>query len=308
MQRLIHNPWLSILVAALAWGSGTVLTKAALDAAMEPFALMLGRFLFALIGLGVVLALGGGLRMPDREAGWKGAVLGAVNMALPTISFTLALEHLSASLGGILIALIPAATVASAHYLVEGERFQAWRIPGLLVAFIGVAVLIGAEEAEPSSNLALGVALSFLGIACAGIGGALSRRYAIGVSALRLVTPQFLAGTAVTAVAAIPADAYGALAAATPRQWMLVALLGTLSTTVPFFTFLWAVQIAPAAKAALIGYLVPLVAVLGAIALLGDPVTGALLGGGTLIIGGVIAADRGHLVFRKRDSVRAARH
>ncbi|MDH3517463.1 MAG: DMT family transporter [Acidimicrobiia bacterium] len=306
MQRLLYNPWLSIIAAAVAWGSGTVLTKAALDSGMTPFSVMLGRYLFALAGLAAVLALGGGLRKPDREATWRGAVLGAVNMALPTIFFTLALEHLSASLGGILIALIPAATVASAHFFVSGERFQAWRLPGLVVAFVGVAVLIGGEEGGPSSNIALGVALSFLGIAGAGVGGALSRRYAIEVSALRLVAPQFAAGAIATAMAAAPAGAFPELAGATPRQWILVALLGILSTTVPFFAFLWVVQIAPAAKAALIGYLVPLAAVIGAIALLGDPVTGALLGGGALIIGGVIIADRGHLIFPGRN--RAGSH
>ncbi len=287
-------------MAAAAWGSGTVLTKAALETGMTAWAVMLGRFTFAVVGLAAVLAIGGGLRWPDREASWKGAVLGAVNMALPMVFFTLALEHLSASLGGILIALIPAATVASAHYLVAGERFQAWRLPGLIVAFAGVAVLIGGEEAGPSSNVTLGVALSFLGIAGAGIGGALSRRYAIGISALRLVVPQFVAGAVVIAMSALPAGAYPELAGSSPGQWVLVVMLGLFSTTVPFFMFLWVVQIAPAAKAALIGYLVPLAAVVGAVAFLGDPVTGALVTGGGLIIGGVIGADRGHLVFRRK--------
>ena len=88
MQRLLYNPWLSIIAAAVAWGSGTVLTKAALDSGMAPFAVMLGRYLFALAGLAAVLALGGGLRKPDRQATWRGAVVGAVNMALPPLFFT----------------------------------------------------------------------------------------------------------------------------------------------------------------------------------------------------------------------------
>ncbi len=300
MRRLIHNPWVPIMVAAIAWGSGTVLTKAALDAAMTPFALMLGRLVVALLALTLVLATTGMLAVPDRNSAWKGAVLGATNMALPTIFFTLALQHLNASLGGILIALIPAATVAAAHVLVSGERFESWRLPGLIVAFLGVAVLIGGENGGTSSNLVLGVGLSFAGIAAAGIGSALSRRFAIEVPARRLVLPQFVVGAAVVMVAAIPTGAYRDLADATTHQWGLVALLGTFSTTVPFFTFLWVVEIAPAAKAALIGYLVPLAAVSGAVWLLGDPVTGALLGGGGMIIGGVIIADRGHLVFKTR--------
>ncbi|HEU4916231.1 MAG TPA: hypothetical protein VFV13_06675 [Acidimicrobiia bacterium] len=42
-----------------------------------------------------------------------------------------------------LVALIPIATVASAHFLVAGERFNPRSIPGLVLSLLGTALLVG---------------------------------------------------------------------------------------------------------------------------------------------------------------------
>ena len=129
-------------------------------------------------------------------------VLGIVAMAIPMTLMTLALEDLPVSLSGVLIALIPLSTIAAAHFIVPGERFQTRSLPGLLIALIGSAVLvgIGGETVDGVGNLWRGVGWMVIGVTMAGVGGALSRRFALEVPSDQLVLPQFTVNTVVLLV------------------------------------------------------------------------------------------------------------
>ena len=123
-----------------------------------------------------VLALGNQLAPSQREVAWrKGIWLGTIAMAVPMVFMTLAFEDLPVSLGGLLVALIPLATIAAAHFMVEGERFQVKTLPGLLIALAGTALLVGVggETATGVGDLWRGVGLMMTGVVIAGIGGAL---------------------------------------------------------------------------------------------------------------------------------------
>jgi drug/metabolite transporter (DMT)-like permease len=270
-----------------------VVSRALVVDGLGAWSIFPGRFV---IGLGSLIA---GLAVSGRMAGsrpgdWRrGTVLGLVNMAGPTVFLTLALEEIPASLNGLLVAIVPIATVLAAHVLVPGERFSTAGLPGLVVALVGVGVLLGRPGPVGGGSLMLGVALSLVGIGFAAVGGALSRRYALETPVTRLVVPQFVTATLVLLVLAVPAGGYPAYPDLTAAQWAGLAWLGLVSTTIPFFAFLRAIEIAPTAQVALIGYLVPLVGVAGGVIVLGEPLSLGLVAGGTLILIGVVAADRG---------------
>lgn len=288
-----RNPWLPILAASIGWGSGVVVTRALILDGVDPWTIFLPRYVVGLVALVAGLALWGRLRARSRVEWRRGAVLGAVNMAAPTIFLTLAVEQIPASLNGILVATVPIATIVAAHVLVPGERFTPTTLPGLLVALLGVMVLIGRPgDIGEGGSLALGVFWSFSGVTAAAIGGALSRRYALETPAVGMIVPQFLVATGVVLVLDVPAGGFAGLGALTFIQWMGLLWLGLISTTVPFFAFFRAVEIAPAAKAALIGYLIPLVGVVGGLVVLGEPLSLGLAVGGPLILAGVVAAER----------------
>lgn len=73
----------------------------------------------------------------------QGAILGAIALVMPNTLFTLGLEDLPVNIGGLLIALVPIATVAAAHFLVAGERFDSRSIPGLITSLVGTGILVG---------------------------------------------------------------------------------------------------------------------------------------------------------------------
>jgi drug/metabolite transporter (DMT)-like permease len=261
---------------------------------MHPVSLTLVRFLVAAVGMVAILASFGRL---GRDHDWRrGGAIGLLNMALPPIFFTIALVTLDASLAGLLIALIPGASMVAAHFIVPAERFRAWRIPGLVVAFAGIAILLGGVDRIEPGALWAAVAWSMLGVVAAGSGGALSRRFAIHTPARRMVIPQFTAAALALVVVSFPTGAYTALVGLPLDVWGWAVATGLFGTITPFYSFLQVVERAETARAALIGYLVPVASAVAAVIFLDDPVTTSLVVGGIVIMFGVVLADRGESI------------
>jgi drug/metabolite transporter (DMT)-like permease len=287
------SPWTPLIAATLGWGASAVLSRAVILRGVDTFTLVPLRMVFAMITLSLVIAVTGRFGRTSRKAWKMGLVLGTVTMAIPMTVMTLALEDLPVSLSGILIALIPLATIGAAHFVVPGERFQARSLPGLLIALIGSAVLvgIGGETVDGVGNLWRGVGWMVLGVVLAGLGGALSRRYALEVPSDQLVLPQFTVNTVVLLVV-LPLLFEIDVASIDGGSWILIAGVGAVGTTLAFASFLVAAGMNPASRLALTGYSVPVVAVTLAVLFLDETITLAIMGGAVLIIAGVILAER----------------
>jgi drug/metabolite transporter (DMT)-like permease len=286
------NPWTPLVVATLGWGSAAVLTRALLTSGVSTFVVVPMRFGIALGILLVVSRFWTRFGAPGRLHWARGAVLGAVALALPNTLFTMGLEDLPVSLGGLLVALIPIATVLGAHFLVEGERFNPRSIPGLVVSLIGTGVLVGlGGELEGVGNLWRGVGVSLVAVVLAGLGGALTRRFALEVGGDGLVIPQFAVATAVSLVAA-PFLNTTPLSTIEPSGWALLVALGAVATAVPFSAFLIAAEVNPAARLGIAGYVVPVIAVALAVLFLGETLTVPIMFGAVLILTGVMLTER----------------
>ena len=287
------SPWTPLIAATLGWGASAVMSRAAILRGVDTFTLVPLRMVFAMITLALVIAVSGRFGKTSRDAWKRGLVLGIVAMAIPMTFMTLALEELPVSLSGVLIALIPLSTIAAAHFIVPGERFQARSLPGLLIALIGSAVLvgIGGETVDGVGNLWRGVGWMVIGVTMAGVGGALSRRFALEVPSDQLVLPQFTVNTVVLLVVT-PIIFEIDVASVDGASWLLIAGVGALGTTLAFASFLVAAGMNPASRLALTGYAVPVVAVTFAVLLIGETVTLEILGGAVLILAGVILAER----------------
>lgn len=287
------NPWTPLAAATLGWAFGSVLTRAVLVRGVSTWTLIPLRMGFALLTLFLVMAVTKRFWTTDPTAWKRGLLLGTVNMAVPMVFMTLAFEDLPVSLGGLLVALIPLATIAAAHFIVEGERFQARTIPGLAVALAGTALLVGVggESATGVGDLWRGVGLMMTGVLVAGIGGALSRRYALEVSSDNLVLPQFTVNTFVV-VGILPFFfEFESSTVDTTSLW-LIAIIGAVGTTLSFGAFLIAAGINPATRLGLVSFAIPPLSVILAVFILGETLTPAILAGAALILTGVVLAER----------------
>jgi drug/metabolite transporter (DMT)-like permease len=213
---------------------------------------------------------------------------------MPTFFFTLSLQHLSAGIGGLLIALVPLGTAFWAHWLLEDEPLHTAKIVGMVVALSGVAVLLlsGDVGIPASANLPLGVGLMLIGVTLAALGGTLTRRYAERHRVSDLALPQFLAGAVTAIVVAVFAGELLAGWGFGSDGWAALLYLATVSTVLPFIAFLGASRLASATTASLIGYVVPVIGVIGGVLILGETVTLSLVAGGVLILAGVLIVER----------------
>jgi drug/metabolite transporter (DMT)-like permease len=287
------NPWTPLAGATLGWAAGSVLTRAVLVRGVSTWTMIPLRMGFALVTLLAVIAVSRRFWTTNPIAWRRGLILGSVAMALPMVLMTLAFEDLPVSLGGLLIALIPIATITAAHFLVGGERFQVKALPGLALALAGSALLvgIGGSSMEGVGDLWRGVGLMMAGVAIAGVGGALSRRYALEVSSNDLVLPQFSVNTVVVSML-LPLFFDFEIATIDAAGWWMIAGIGALGTTLAFGSFLVAAGLNPASRLAMVGYTIPVLSVILAVIFLGETVTPAVVGGAALILTGVVMADR----------------
>jgi drug/metabolite transporter (DMT)-like permease len=160
-----------------------------------------------------------------------------------------------------------------------------------VIALTGCVLLVRGDTAT-GDNVGLGVALLLGGTLAASIGGALSRRFALGIPAVHLIVPQFVGAGIIALAAAIPAGGFLGFAELTPTEWYLLMMSGAVATALPFWAILRLSELASAAKTSLVAYLVPLVGVTGSVVLLEEPLTSGLLIGGALILLGVVIAER----------------
>jgi drug/metabolite transporter (DMT)-like permease len=133
--------------------------------------------------------------------------------------------------------------------------------------------------------------LGIAGVASAGLGGALNRRFAMQIPAIELAGSQFVAAAVALVVVAAPVGGLE-LGDIDALQWLGLVVMAIVSTAVPFYSILKAAEIASAATVANIGYLVPIVAAVGSILFLGDPLTTAFASGALMIVIGVWLSDR----------------
>lgn len=287
------NPWTPLALATFGWACSVVLSRAVLVEGINTWTLIPLRMSFALISLLIYMAISRRYWTAHRRAWARGAVLGIVAMALPMIFMTLGLEDLPVSLGSFLIALIPIATIGAAHFLVEGERFKVKALPGLLIALIGTAVLVGVGGVTIAGvgDLWRGVAFVMIGVILAGMGGALTRRYALELSGDKLVLPQFTVSTVVVVVV-LPLISDFDVSTVEGVDWLMIAAVGVLGSTLAFTAFLVAADVNSAARLALTGYSVPVLAVAMALVFLGESLTVSIIVGAILIIVGVVMTER----------------
>nr|MDE0501907.1 DMT family transporter [bacterium] len=287
-----HNPWIPILIASLAWGSAPAANRAILLLGVSPFTIFpLKQAIGAAAIIGTLALTRRNLRM-DRATLVAGAAIGVFNMTVPTILFTLGFLVIPASIGAVIVAIIPLTTILLTHWVVPGETFRIARLPGLAMAVGGIAVMGWAPVGQPSSRWILGIVLMTGGALSAGLGGALTRRYAVRHRNAPLIVSQYLTSAVILSLLSIPFNGYqGYLTIDATGLWLIV-YMGVVPTTISFAAFMWACRITTAARASLTGYFSPLLGVTLGVVLLSEPVTLQLVVGMTAVAIGIVVSDR----------------
>jgi drug/metabolite transporter (DMT)-like permease len=274
------------------WGSAFLFTKIAV-AALPMATIVTARLGIAALIL-VPLALALVVRLPHGRRLWLYFLLIAfVGNLLPFSLITWGQRAIDSGLAGILMAVMPLATLALAHLFVPGERLNAYRVGGFLFGFAGVVVLIG-----PEALLTIGGEQGALLPMVAVLGGALCYGVSSILARLRPASDALSSAAAVTLLAALMSLPAGVDAGAVELSALslpvIVALLflGVLSTALAMIVYFRLIQSAGPSFTSQLNYLIPLWAVLIGVVFLGEQPTLVHLLGLGLILGGILLTRR----------------
>jgi drug/metabolite transporter (DMT)-like permease len=216
--------------------------------------------------------------------------MGAVNAAIPALLFNIGFAQLPASLVTLTLALGPVFTAITAHLAFRDDRFSTAKVVGLAVSFGGVAVLAGLP-AGSGGRSTLAFVATLVGAAVSGASLVWVRRMAVRHDPRAVLAPM-QTGAAVVAITAASLTGHPLWnLGAGSVELVILGLMGA-GTILTYVTSLKASELAPASRVGLMGYLVPVVGVLGGVLIFNETLTANLALGGLLILAGVTLVGR----------------
>lgn len=279
------------LLLTLIWGTTWAAIRVGL-AGVPPFAGVALRFTIA-GALLLALAPRLGVRLGRaRHERWLWVVNGLLSFCLSYGAVYWAEQHIPSGLAAVLFATCPLFVAVFAHFLLPGERLGAPALAGLLLGLAGVAAIFSDDLAllggENVRRAALVMLLSPLASAAASV---LVKRWGADVPALSLAAVPML-GTGFVMGALALALERGAPLVLDARSLGALLYLAVLGSAVAFTVYYWLLARVKATQAALISYLIPIVAVAVGALLFDEPLRPRLLAGSALVVAGVVAVNR----------------
>ena len=284
--------WLHLLALVAIWGSAFMFTRIALES-FPPATLVALRLCIGAIVLLAALPLikGNHLKISRKLLGFFIA-MAIIGNSTPFFLISWGQQHVSSGLAGILMAIMPLATLFMAHFFLPNEPLTRRRLAGFALGFAGVVILMG-----PDALLEIRTAGTTLLAQLAILAGALC--YAAGtiIARLRPESDDLLTATAVLIIASLlmlPAS----LAIETPwikpvttQAALALLFLGLLATAVATFVYFRLLRMAGATFLSQINYLIPLWALAAGAIFLDETVHWNSLVALVLILGGVALAQ-----------------
>jgi drug/metabolite transporter (DMT)-like permease len=269
-----------LLALAAIWGSSFMFIELALRD-LAPSTLILLRMSSAALALGVYIALRGHSFGVLRPYVLPLAVLGIVNTAIPFFLIAWGQQYIDSGLASIFNASVPLFTAFFAIGYDRSQRATGSRLAGILLGFAGVVLLVGFELTGGEKAVAGGLAV-VAASACYGIGGLYAGRRFEGLPPALVAFGALCWSTLVV----LPAG----VAQSSSLGWealLSVLYLGVLATGAAYLLYFGLIAGAGAAKAVLVTYLVPSLALVYGAAFLDEEITAAAIIGLLLVLAGV---------------------
>ena len=276
--------WILFLALGLLWGMPYLLIRIAVES-IDPLVVAFGRTL-----IGAVLLLPVAIHrrvLGPALAKWKWLVVFTlVEISGPWLLLGHAETRLNSATTGLLVAIVPLIAAVIVTRLGHDELGPR-RIIGLLVGFAGVAALVGLDIHFDDFAAVGAIALASLGYAT---GPIIIDRKLAGVPPLGVVT----ASISLAMLFYAPFAPFLWPVHTTAAAVASVVGLGVICTALAFVLFFALIAEVGPARATVITYVNPLVAIALGVAFLGEPFTLGMALGFPLVIAGSILGTARH--------------
>ncbi len=267
------------------WGSAFAGIRAGLQG-YSPAHLAALRFLVASLVLGLVAVLTR-MRPPARPDLPRIFLLGLVGFAFYNLALNTGEQSIAAGPAALLIQTTPIWTALLA-VLFLGERLRGWGWGGIALSFCG-ALVIAAGRSQGLGQFSWGAALIILAALSTSTYNIVQKQMLARYRPVEITSYALWAGT----ILLLP-FAWGLPAAVAAAPWqatLAVIYLGIAPAALGYVTWAMVLAALPAARAASILYMVPVMAFLVAWLWLGETPQTSDIAGGLLAIAGVVIVN-----------------
>ena len=274
-------PVAAVAVTLVLWASAFVAIRH-LAGTFSPGSLSLGRLLVGALCLGAV-ALSRGLVRPTGRQWVSLVTIGVLWFGVYNVALNWGEQHVDAGTAVMLIQVSPVLVALLAATFLH-ERFTAYLVIGLALAFCGVALIATASGDERGDRSVLGVVLCLVAAVVYSISLVLQKPL---VARLPAVQVTWLACT-IGAVVCLPfaGQLVDDTRSASAADIWWVVYLGIFPTAIAFTTFAYALRTMSASNLGVTTYLVPpITIVMGWLFLSETPPTMAYVGGVLALVG-----------------------
>ncbi len=219
-------------------------------------------------------------------------ILGALNIPLNQFLFLQSISLTSPPNVALAYALTPAFVLIIAIFTRQ-EYASPLKVMGILVAFIGAAMILSLDGFDFSKDNALGNGLSLIASLSWAFFLAFGKKYTKKYGSFYLMGLTMVFGTTL----------YGGIFPAlgepiiferiSTSNWLLIAYLGTITSVVSYGLFYYVLSKVDASKFAVFNNLQPIFTTILSVFFFDQKLSALFLAGGGLIIIGVLAAQRG---------------
>jgi len=223
------------------------------------------------------------------------AALGIVAIPVNQGLFLYGLSLTTPGHGALLYALTPVFVFLLARWRL-GEKATALKVTGVAVAFGGVVVVLvgrGAVGLEVAGPALLGDLLILLAVVAWAVFAVAGKVYAERHGVLTMTGIAITIGSAVYLPFGLALSDLSAFGRVSPAGWASLAYLVVLTSVVAYLLYYWALRRVEASRVAIWSNTQPVLTAALAWALHGEPVTGAFVAGGAMVIAGVVLTERG---------------
>lgn len=280
-------PYLETLFAVIVWGASFIATKVALQD-ISPVSVVWLRFSMGVLILGAAVAMRRQFALPKRGEWAYFALLGFLGITFHQWLQSNGLQTSEAGTTAWIVATTPV-FMALLGRVVLKERLGWLKITGIFLAFAGVLLVVSKGDLSsvsvgrfgaPGDRLILVSAVNWA------VFSVLSRRGLKSYPAGLMMFYVMSLGWLFTSLLFFAGGNTAEISNLTFNGWLGIAFLGIFCSGLAYIAWYDALQALSAAQTGVFLYIEPLVAVVVAFFVLGEPVTVvSLIGGGVILLG-----------------------
>jgi drug/metabolite transporter (DMT)-like permease len=305
---------LILLIAAFAavyivWGSTYLSIKYAIET-IPPFLMAGLRFASAGAILYLIARLSPDFERPKLVHWRTSAVVGILLLVIGNGGVVYAERFIPSSLTALLVATEPFWIVLLSWLWLKGSRPTRKAALGLILGFVGVAVLITGQGAAPAAeSLGPGQLWTTLAVMAAALSWAAGSIYGlrspVPSSALLAAGMQMLAGGVALLVVSVFAGEWSTFSfnQVSANSWYGLGYLIVFGSLIGFTAYSWLLKNAEPTMVATYAYVNPVIAVILGWLIAGESMTMQMLMGAAVVVGSVVLITSKNEVVKEQDGV-----